>query len=68
MSKSEYKITIQMKKNHIGTIHKEHMQVGSGSGGATFAHKYIAQIFLYKSKQTNPKSFTYCKEQFMKIK
>ena len=49
MSKSEYKITIQMKKIHIGAIHKEHTQVGWGSGGPNFCSQmYGSNIPLQK--------------------
>ena len=58
MSKSEYKITIQIKKIHLGAIHKEHMQVGRGSEVGNFCSQiYGSNIPL--QKQTNKPKVLY---------
>ena len=55
MSKSEYKITIQMKKIHAGAIYKEHMQVGRESGGVNFCSQIYGSNIPLQKQSNEPK-------------
>ena len=58
MSKIEYRITVQIKKIHLGAIHKEQMRVGRESRAANLCSQiYGSNIPL--QKQTNEPKVLY---------